>query len=89
VQRFDGGDRRHAGALAPGEEVGGAAAVGAARVRVADIGGDVACRDMARCAEATASNRTDRVELQLAITRTLIASFPIAGEGSYGKLRFS
>ncbi len=40
VQRLHGRDRRHAMILAPGQEVGHGAAVGAARVRVADVGGE-------------------------------------------------
>ena len=40
VQRPHGGERRHAMALAPGEEVAHGAAVGPARVRVADRGGE-------------------------------------------------
>src|SRR5690349_1624359 len=38
--RLDGGDRRHAGNLAPGEEVAGGAATGPSRVQVADIGSE-------------------------------------------------
>jgi hypothetical protein len=38
VHRLHGGDRRHAGARAPGQEFIGRAGVGAARVRVADVG---------------------------------------------------
>ena len=38
VHRLDGGDRRHAGARAPGQEFLGGAGIGPARVRVADVG---------------------------------------------------
>jgi hypothetical protein len=36
VQRLHGGNRRHAGVAAPGEEVAGRACVRASRVRIAD-----------------------------------------------------
>ena len=40
VHRLHGGDRRHAGGRAPGQEFIGSAGIGAARVRVADVGGE-------------------------------------------------
>src|SRR6516164_5630329 len=40
VHRLDGADRRHADARAPGQEFIGGASAGAARVRVADVGGE-------------------------------------------------
>ena len=38
VHRLDGGDRRHAGARAPGQKFLGGAGIGSPRVRVADVG---------------------------------------------------
>ena len=38
MHRLDGGDRRHAGIGAPGQEFLRGAGIGAARVRVADVG---------------------------------------------------
>ena len=38
MHRLDGGDRRHADARAPGQEFISGAGIGAARVRVADVG---------------------------------------------------
>jgi hypothetical protein len=40
VHRLDGGDRRHAGARTPGQKFIGGTGIGAARVRVADVGGE-------------------------------------------------
>ena len=40
MHRLDGGDRRHAGARAPGQEFIRGAGIGPARVRVADVGGE-------------------------------------------------
>ena len=40
VHRLDGGDRRHAGARAPGQKFLRGAGIGPARVRVADVGGE-------------------------------------------------
>ena len=40
MERLDGGDRRHPSFGAPMQEAGDGAAVGAARVRVADVGGE-------------------------------------------------
>jgi hypothetical protein len=38
THRLDGGDRRHTGIGAPGQKLTGGAGIGAARVRVADVG---------------------------------------------------
>ena len=40
MHRLHGADRRHAGALAPGQKFIRGPGVGAARVRVADVGGE-------------------------------------------------
>ena len=40
MHRLNGADRRHPCARAPGQEFIGGAGIGAARVRVADIGGE-------------------------------------------------
>jgi len=40
MHRPDSADRRHAGVGAPGKEFIGSAGIGAARVRVADVGGE-------------------------------------------------
>jgi hypothetical protein len=40
MQGLRGRNRRHAGSLAPGQEIGDGAGIGAARVRVADLSGE-------------------------------------------------
>jgi hypothetical protein len=81
MHRPDGGDRPHAGSGVPGQKFLRGAGIGPARVRVADVGGDLfyyAHRGaLAGGGERRERRRANRDELVHGAGKSFKASFPL------------